>query len=1497
MGDVTNNEVVGSEPKKEKNKKFLAMIIVVILLIAAIAGSIFFMNSPGPDRDGDGIPDDEDAFPNDPNEWLDTDGDGIGDNEDTDDDGDGIPDEDETDGTRNTSYSGAIIPASYIDDGTRSGEGYYFVGYLTNQTSEEMQTFELSNVAGLSDIKGGQFNISNSGGVYSLVNVISNESETVNVNQMGSIISSMFKNIEVSFTSVSLVYDDYTFGIGTTGTEDYIWVAPQKSYPTFFNHVSIKGTVFDETALQKLATDFSSSVFGKIDLGKITDLTKNFSFTFNGNALKFVIVTDLTYASPLSLTGDVIDTITPTNIISLIGGINENFQTGGTDWIESVVSEIGQGVAIFTESDNRINNTKLWFLLYSLDDYSVFPGICQLEVSKSDLVNLTSKIPTLDLTSFDFDIDFTFEVNIGIITAVTPATYVSKNVTGVWDIVEAAHTNTLVGSVGVKGFATVLDAETVIESIGMAFDDVIPKETIDALKTLTTFKNPAFVMMLDDHFPDMMKRDGTPAWKFGVIAIIPDYEQTGSGFRYLNIKGVVYDPALYFNVDTELSHLPLIVTDSYSEFVEGIQEVTVKDLRTTNVTLNEYNWAYVDVDAITVGTTLKTLIKDIPANDPYIGPFIRMMKAFPFDLCFYEGLKVDGVDEVYHVPIIYIATVLGPTYYQLNITNIKGMYINYAADFETLMNRTQENISALPIPPITAATELVPPGYTDLIDYLVSFLPNNISAPVTDFLESILSNTLIAPGYIFAFSIEEIANAPPQVQIQAPTQGATIQASEFSLSLSISDNPDMVLWAEMNLTKKDVPVVGDVSLNCIPIPIMQNGVWTSDETWWWDILQDAQVGFSWLGGFALLGDGDYSITIRVHDFKGFSTATTRSFTITGTDISFPTVIDTTPEDLSIGVPANQSVIITFSEPMNTDSIVYLCTPDPGGWGESWSAGNTVLTLTHTNFGGILPYTFNVLGGEDAVGTPLIPYMWTFTTSDLVPPSITSTVPTNGGMNIAVDQDIIITFSEAMDTSSVTYSCVDSFLSELGGWVEAWSVGNTVLTLTHDDFTELSYTFTVLTAKDVSGGILMPGLAPNPWIFTTNADILGPSLESTNPGNSETEVTIDQDITITFNEPMNTSTVTYSCFPNPGGWSPSWSGGNTILTLVHNDFSGFTIYTFTVTAGEDIAGNILLPGLAANPWTFTTMDITPPTIITTVPANLGTDVAVNQNIIITFSEAMNKSTVTYSCIGSSLSDPGGWGEVWSGGDTILTLTHNIFTDISYTFTVITGEDVAGLMLIPGVASNPWTFTTAIDIIPPTITNTVPSNLATGVAVGQNVIITFSEAINTGTVTYTCSPNPGGWGSSWSGGNTILTLTHTNFASYSSYTFTVTAAKDVAGNSMLLPYPFSFTTLDIISPYVTDTTPDNLATGVSRNQNIIITFSEPMNTGSVTYTCLDAFLDTPGGWSKSWSGGGTVLTLSHNTFPANWGYTFTVTGGTDVAGNAVIPYAFSFVTGLT
>jgi len=55
-------------------------------------------NHQDPDDDNDGVPDEMDAFPLDPEEWEDEDGDLIGDNLDADDDGDGTPDDENGNG-------------------------------------------------------------------------------------------------------------------------------------------------------------------------------------------------------------------------------------------------------------------------------------------------------------------------------------------------------------------------------------------------------------------------------------------------------------------------------------------------------------------------------------------------------------------------------------------------------------------------------------------------------------------------------------------------------------------------------------------------------------------------------------------------------------------------------------------------------------------------------------------------------------------------------------------------------------------------------------------------------------------------------------------------------------------------------------------------------------------------------------------------------------------------------------------------------------------------------------------------------------------------------------------------------------------------------------------------------------------------------------------------------------------------------------------------------
>ncbi len=84
------------------------------------------------DTDGDGITDDQDAFPNDASEWLDTDGDQIGNNADDDDDNDGIADS--RDGAPlDAASAGWIITATAEAGGYISPDGESSVLYGGSQ--------------------------------------------------------------------------------------------------------------------------------------------------------------------------------------------------------------------------------------------------------------------------------------------------------------------------------------------------------------------------------------------------------------------------------------------------------------------------------------------------------------------------------------------------------------------------------------------------------------------------------------------------------------------------------------------------------------------------------------------------------------------------------------------------------------------------------------------------------------------------------------------------------------------------------------------------------------------------------------------------------------------------------------------------------------------------------------------------------------------------------------------------------------------------------------------------------------------------------------------------------------------------------------------------------------------------------------------------------------------------------------------------------------------
>ncbi|UCG69033.1 MAG: Ig-like domain-containing protein [Thermoplasmata archaeon] len=716
---------------------------------------------------------------------------------------------------------------------------------------------------------------------------------------------------------------------------------------------------------------------------------------------------------------------------------------------------------------------------------------------------------------------------------------------------------------------------------------------------------------------------------------------------------------------------------------------------------------------------------------------------------------------------------------------------------------------------------------------------------------------------------------------------ADVVGPEIISTIPVDGSQNISTTANIEVNFNEQMDISSVTYTCAPNPMGWSVTWAIGDTS--AIFSHNEFAQKTMYTFHIVSAKDVS----GNDLNPSVVANPWSFTTTG-DYIAPQISLTSPANNAENVDPDANIVVTFSEAMNASLLNYVCIPDPGGWSESWSAGNTVVTFTHNPFNSSELYVFQITGAKDLADNNLVagsvPNPWLFQIADIIAPTIVLTSPQNGTTNVVQTANVVVTFSEAMNTASITYICSPNPT----GWSVSGSGGDTVATFMHNPFDNNTiYTFHITSGKDFAGNDLTAGIVPNPWSFTT-IDNMAPTIISTLPSDSAINIGLDQVVTVTFTEAMNTSSLTFSCFPDPGGWSSSWGSGDTVVIFSHNAFMDSTTYTFHIANVKDIAGNNLVPGAVPNPWSFTTEDITAPTITATTPPNGAKNILLNQDVIITFSESMDNTTVTCTC----LPDPGGWSVVWNGGNTVATFSHNPFIEATtYTFHVTGGNDLAGDSLVAGSIPNPWSFTTQ-DITEPQIIATLPINGSIDISLNANIVVTFSKAMDTSSVDYICIPDPGGWSESWSAGNIVVTFSHNPLANGTTYGFQITSGKDIMGNDLIphtVPNPWSFTTIGkLVAPQITWTSPANNAVNLDPNTNIIVTFSQEIDPSSLNYICTP----DPGGWSESWNSDNTVVSLSHNPLEFGTTYTFHITEGKDTAGNnltsGVVPHSWNFTT---
>ena len=453
----------------------------------------------------------------------------------------------------------------------------------------------------------------------------------------------------------------------------------------------------------------------------------------------------------------------------------------------------------------------------------------------------------------------------------------------------------------------------------------------------------------------------------------------------------------------------------------------------------------------------------------------------------------------------------------------------------------------------------------------------------------------------------------------------------------------------------------------------------------------------------------------------------------------------------------------------------------------------------------------------------------------------------GSTDVDPAMNITIAFSEPMDTNPLRFSYT---LTPAVPLVATWSGGNQILTLGHASPLACGLNTVRVAGNDSDQGLpLVPGFAPNPFSFTPLC--AEPFIISTVPADGDIDVALTQDIIVRFSEPMNRSSLLAGSAP-PVTFSPAWSGGDTIVTLSHaSPFAHATQYTMAIADATDLDGNRLVAGAVPNPWRFTTVGLNPQ-ILSTDPVDAATSVPLASNVIITFSKAMNESSVTVIP-----TPPIVLGTVWTNGSTVLMLSHiPPFAECTQYRFQVTGSDTAGNPLVGGPVPNPWVFTTVC--FAPYIVDTNPADGANGVATGLPVWVNFSKAMDPTSVVATAVP-PIAFTKTWSNGDQTLQLTHAiAFAECTSYAVNVTG-KDTSNNDLVpgpVPNPWTFDT-SCPSPYIVSTNPPNGATNVSTTFSITITFNRPMDTTSVTVTIAPPATGTT---TFTWIGGDTILTLA-------------------------------------
>lgn len=316
----------------------------------------------------------------------------------------------------------------------------------------------------------------------------------------------------------------------------------------------------------------------------------------------------------------------------------------------------------------------------------------------------------------------------------------------------------------------------------------------------------------------------------------------------------------------------------------------------------------------------------------------------------------------------------------------------------------------------------------------------------------------------------------------------------------------------------------------------------------------------------------------------------------------------------------------------------------------------------------------------------------------------------------------------------------------------------------------------------------------------------PVVSATDPLDGAFGVPLNKIVTVTFNEEMNPETINQSSILITIGETPvagtvTYSGTTATFTPASR-LAINTLYTGRIkTSVKDVAGNALQTDYV---WTFTTG--LSPLVVSTDPANLAVDVALNKVITATFNMAMNPLTLNAATFTVKQGAIAVLGTIsYSGTMVSFTPSSPLAENKIYTCTITTGAaNIVGSELASDYV---WTFTTGFT---PIVTSTDPANNATAVPLNKVIRATFNMPMNPLTLNATTFTVKQGattiLGVITYSGSTVSFTPASPLEGNKIYTCTITTgAANVAGTPLAANHVWSFTTVVpvIVTPPPTST----------------------------------------------------------------------------------------------